>query len=115
MPKIKTKPLLGWCSADPSCREKRFIQVGVSLFESPSILGLTPSEFKLYLYAIKEAGPSRDFEFPRAISKKIMAPATFSGAMNGLIKKGFIKTTVKGKSTRENNRYRFAFDWKQPP
>ena len=115
MPKAKSKPLMGWCSADPSGRDKRFIQLGVSFFEHPAVLGLTPSELKLYLYAIKEAGQNREFELPRAISKKFMAPTTFHDAMEGLNKKGFIETTIKGKTTRENNRYRFIFNWKQPP
>ncbi|NCC88298.1 MAG: hypothetical protein EOM05_10640 [Clostridia bacterium] len=114
MPKKTKKPLLGWCSADLGGSEKRFIQLGVSFFEHPAVLGLTPSELKLYLYAIKEAGQNREFELPRAISKKFMSPPTFHDAMEGLNKKGFIETIVKGKTTRENNRYRFVFGWKQP-
>lgn len=103
---------MGWCSATPDGKDKRFSQVGVSFFEHPAVLGMTPSEFKLYMYAIKEAGQSREFELPRTVYKKMMSPSTFHNAMRGLVRKGFIEITLKGKTTRENNRYRFVFDWK---
>lgn len=110
---FKSLPLLGWCSANSDNRDNRFIQLGVSFFESEAVQNLTNSEFKLYILMVKIASTSREFSFPRSLYINYMAPATFQNAKDGLIKKGFIETVFSGKNTRENSRYRFSFVWKK--
>ena len=106
------RPLLGWCSANKDSYEDRFIQIGVSLFEHPSVKHLKASEFKLYLLMVKAAGQSREFTFPRSQYVSYFSPATFHDARDGLIKQGFIEVVYSGKTTREPSKYRFAFGWK---
>jgi len=72
----------------------------------------------LYLRMGIEAGNDREFSFPLAVARRHgFTEMTFRRHVSDLIAAGFISKS-SGWTTREPNRYRFEFGWKeaaQPP
>ena len=61
---------------------------------------------------ITNCGGRREFDMPKSVFEKYVAPATFQRVRKELIKKGFIREKKNGANLREKNIYEFCFDWK---
>ena len=105
--------VLPWVSAKADCREPKFLQVGISLFESKAFQKLTPSQRYLYLCMCQDASGHQTFEFPRARFERYGIKNTAArDGIAALIEAGFITREYSGKIAREANQYRFSFAWK---
>lgn len=109
--------LLPWMSAKPDCKEKRFLQVGNSLFFSEVFQQLNAGSRMLYLCMAIEAGGKREVTFSRATATKYGIPKnSFSRQIAELKEAGFIEVSIEGCWRQfEPTVYRFIFDWKQKP
>ena len=107
--------LLPWMSARLDCKEKRFLQLGNSLFFSDTFQQLNAGSRWLYLCMAIESGGKRDVVFSRAIAKKYGIPRnSFSRQIKELKDSGFIEVSIEGNLWQfEPSVYRFSFDWKQ--
>ena len=109
----KNCAVLPWASAKPDCREPKFIQLGVSLFESAAFQALTPAQRILYLCMIQDASGHQEFEFSKArFARYGFSSSTARAGIEALIEAGFISRDYSGKIAREANRYRFSLAWK---
>lgn len=109
----KKQPLLLWCSAQSDGRDKRFIQIGNSLFLSKEFQALSCGARYLYFCMIDEAGGKKIFELPKKEFTKYGLSATSTRRnIKELVGAGFIKYQ-SGLTTRENNIYEFTTDWKR--
>lgn len=105
--------ILPWLSGRPNCREPKFLQIGVSLFESSAFQSLTPAQRYLYLCMCQDAAGHQTFEFPKVRFKHYGIPNTTArDGIEALIASGFIIREFCGKFTREKSKFRFSFDWK---
>lgn len=118
MPKKKTAErcaVPAWASARIDNREKRFIQVGNSLFFDRTFQELSPGAKVTYLAMMMECAGRREFQFPHAAARKYnIPPRSFDRYMRELVMSGFI-SCQSGANTREPNVYAFQFGWKQTP
>ena len=102
-----------WLTAKADCREPKYIQCGVTLFEHPAFKRLTPAQRCLYLAMCLDAGGHREFTFSKArIEHYGFSYATGRDAINALIAGGFIIKLFSGQTTREKNGYAFSERWK---
>lgn len=105
-----------WCTCADNCEENLFAQIGVSLLQHPSFLGLQASAQHTYICMVIEAKGKPEFEFPRNIAKKYgIAGRTLVDNVKRLRELGFIEVIASGKSTREPSQYRFSIAWKSVP
>lgn len=105
--------ILPWLSQKANCKEPKFLQIGVSLFESDAFQALTPAQRYLYLCMCQDAGGHQVFEFPRARFTHYGISNTAARAgIERLIAEGFIEREFCGKFTREKSKYRFSLRWK---
>ena len=109
--------LLPWMSAKPDCKEKRFLQVGNSLFFSDSFRDLGAGSRWLYLCMAVESGGKREVEFSRKTAEKYGIPKnSFTRHIAELKQAGFIEVSIEGNYWQFHKTvYRFVFDWKQNP
>ena len=107
--------LLPWMSARLDCKEKRFLQLGNSLFFSDTFQQLNAGSRWLYLCMAIESGGKREVTFSRAIAKKYGIPRnSFSRQIKELKDSGFIEVSMEGNLWQfEPSVYRFSFEWKQ--
>lgn len=106
-----------WLSARPDCKERRFLQIGDSLFFSESFQSLSAGAQMCYLFMAMESAGRRDFIFPLSSAKKYkIAPRSFRRYLTELEEAGFIKK-VSLANLRKPNEYAFSLSWKeaQPP
>ena len=113
------KELRPWQSANTDSREKIYVQIGKSLFESKAFHDLSKSARLTYLCMVSAAGFDEVFNFPQAsmVKRFDLCPRSVRRDIDELVKAGFI-TKQSGKVTREPNIYRFSYEWKtkaQPP
>lgn len=102
-----------WLSARTDCREPRYIQAGVTLFEHPAFQELTPAQRLLYLAMCLDAGGKRKFTFSKArFTHYGVSNATARTAIDALIDAGFITRLYSGRTTREPSAYAFSDQWK---
>lgn len=110
------KPLKRWLSANPDCREKRFVQIGNSLFFNEKFQSLSIGARYLYILAANEAAGSVNFQFP---ARKMCALGIKERSARNYIRElenaGFIEKVRSGRNTRTANDYRFSFHWLDPP
>lgn len=109
--------LLPWMSAHLNCKEKRFLQVGNSLFFSPAFQQLNAGSKMLYFYMAMESGGKRDVTFSRATAAKYGIPRnSFTRQITELKDAGFIEVSMEGNYWQfAPTVYRFSFDWKENP
>lgn len=107
--------LLPWMSARKDCREKRFLQVGNSLFvakESP-FKKLTSGAQILYLCMAMESGGKREVPFSRTTALKYgLNKNTFTRCVKELEDQRFISIAPEKSEPFKPTVYRFDFDWK---
>lgn len=107
--------LLPWMSARKDCREKRFLQVGNSLFvakDSP-FKKLTSGAQILYLCLAMESGGKREVSFSRTTALKYgLNKNTFARSLKELEEKCFISVVPEKSEPFKPTVYRFVFDWK---
>ena len=113
MGKHKSYPAIcPWLSARVDNHEKRFIQVGNSLFFSSAFTALHPGARYLYLCMAMESAGRTEFEFPeRAARKYNFSSSSFRRYISELASHGFIHVDSM-KNLRRDNRYRFLISWK---
>lgn len=105
--------IIPWLTAKIDCREPKYIQCGVTLFEHPSFKRLTPAQRCLYLAMCMDAGVHQEFTFSKArIEHYGFSYATGRDAIDALIAGGFITKIYSGQVTREKNGYAFSEQWK---
>lgn len=106
--------ILPWLSRKAACREPKFLQIGVSLFESKEFQELTPAQRYLYLCMCQDAAGHQTFEFPKArFDHYGISNTAARGGIEQLIERGFITREFCGKFTREKSKYSFSFKWKE--
>lgn len=107
--------LLPWMSARLDCKEKRFLQVGNSLFFSPAFQQLNAGCQMLYLCMAIEAGGKREVTFSQKTARKYGIPkSSFDRQIKELRKVGFVEISVEGNPWQfKPSVYRFSFTWKQ--
>ena len=107
--------LLPWMSARLDCKEKRFLQVGNSLFFSPIFQQLKAGSQMLYLCMAIESGGNRDVVFSQKTAKKYGIPkSSFDRYIKELRDTGFVKVSIEGNMWQfKPTVYCFLFDWKQ--
>ena len=105
--------ILPWLSGRSDCREPRYIQAGVTLFEHPAFQALTPAQRLVYLAMCIDAGGKREFTFSKArFTHYGVSNATARAAIAELIDAGFITRLYSGRTTREPSAYAFSDRWK---
>lgn len=111
----KARPaILPWLSARSDSRERRFVQVGNSLFFSPAFQALGPGAKYLYLAMALESGGRRSFLFPQSAGKKYgISPSSLRRHIRELSDARFIRVCSM-KNLRQPNRYDFDLGWKLP-
>lgn len=108
----KKKPLIPWLSARNDNIEKRFIQIGASLFSSNQFLQLSPGAKYTYLAMAMHAGGKRTFTFPtQEAGKNGIKKSSFWNYVTELEKGGFI-IRRSNKNLRLANEYEFCDAWK---
>lgn len=109
--------LLPWMSAHLNCKEKRFLQVGNSLFFSPVFQQLNSGSRMLYLCMAIESGGKREVAFSRATAAKYGIPRnSFARQIAELKNAGFIEVSMEGNYWQfAPTVYRFSFEWKEKP
>lgn len=107
------RELRPWQSANTDNREKIYVQVGLSLYESTAFHDLSKSARLTYLCMVSAAGFDEVFNFPQAgmVKRFGLSPRSVRRDIDELVKAGFI-TKQSGKVTREPNIYRFSYEWK---
>lgn len=66
-----------------------------------------------YLCMALDAAEHSGFTFPLGAAKKYgLSESSFNRYVKELIQKKFIVLVSSGRTTREPNRYKFAFEWK---
>lgn len=120
MPKRKANPTL--CphltarSQSGQDKERRFVQVGSSLFHDKNFQSLSSAAQHLYLCMSMDAGASSVFRFRRSDALRYgIAYSTFIRAKNELLAKHFIRLKTNGRWTRTANWYTFDLAWKPTP
>ena len=106
-----------WLSARTDCREKRFIQAGNSLLLSQQFHFLSAGARSCYLCMAMEAGPRREFLFPKRAAKKYGIPhSSLCRYIRELTAHGWIEVRSM-QILRKPNEYRFSLLWKgiHPP
>ena len=105
--------ILPWVSAKADNKEKKFLQIGVTLFENEAFQSLTPPQKIVYLAMCLDAGGSREFTFSKErFSHFGIPPSTARDAIEVLIQKGFITREFSGKLAHTKSLFRFSLDWK---
>lgn len=105
--------IVTWLTAKADCREPKYIQAGVTLFEHPAFQSLTPAQRCLYLAMCLDAGGHREFTFSKSrIEHYGFSYATGRDGIAALIANGFIVQLFSGQPTREKNGYAFSEKWK---
>ena len=109
--------LLPWMSANLNCKEKRFLQVGNSLFFSDAFQQLNTGSRWLYLCLAIESGGKREVTFSRATAAKYGIPRnSFARQIAELKDAGFIEVSMEGNYWQfAPTVYRFSFNWKEKP
>jgi len=102
-----------WLSANPQFREKRFIQVGTSLFHSKRFQQLSiGARYMLFCMAM-DAGKSLIFEFPKSSGRRYgFAYSSYTRYLKEMIQKKFLVVKQSGRSNFHKNVYSFSTDWK---
>lgn len=101
-----------WLSANPDCKEGRFIQCGNSLLLSKTFQKLSKGAMHTYFCMAMESGGKRDFIFPLTAAKKYgISKNSLVRHVCELAEAGFI-TVSSGKVVRQPNLYSFALAWK---
>ena len=106
-----------WLSARPDCKERRFLQIGDSLFFSESFKSLPAGAQMLYFCMCMESGGQRSLVFPLSAAKKYgIAQRSFRRYLEELEAAGFIEK-VSLANLRRPNEYTFSLSWKEarPP
>ena len=113
----KKGALLPWLSAKLDGTEKRFIQVGNSLFFNQAFQQLNAGSQMLYLRMAIESGGKREVTFSRKTAEKYGIPRnSFSRQIKELKEAGFIEDSMEGNLWQfKPSVYRFSFIWKQDP
>lgn len=111
-PKLVNSSLPFWQSANPDCKEKRFLMLGNSFLLHPMILGLSNSAYRVYSYMCLESGGERIFTFPYCKYKKIVSKPTFQRALQELIDNRLIETLQNNANLRKANVYCFNPKWR---
>lgn len=111
----KKGALLPWLSAKLDGSEKRFIQVGNSLFFNEIFQQLNAGSQMLYLRMAIESGGKREVIFSRKTAEKYGIPRnSFSRQIKELKDAGFIEVSMEGDLWQfKPSVYRFSFTWKQ--
>lgn len=105
--------ILPWLSAKANNSEGRFLQLGNSLLLSKEFQGLSAGTQMTYLFMALDAGGRSDFTFPLSSAKKYgISESSFNRHIKELIQKNFIALVSSGRTTREPNKYRFTYGWK---
>ena len=109
--------LLPWMSARLDCKEKRFLQVGNSLFFSPEFQNLNTGARMLYLCMAIESGGKREVAFSRATAAKYGIPRnSFTRQITDLKEAGFVEVSMESNYWQfAPTVYRFSFLWKEKP
>ena len=98
-------------STNKSGVESKYARLTRSLMDSPAVQTLSHPAYRAYIEMRMVALWERDFELPRHVYGKYMAPATFVKAVKELEAHGLIECTEHNQNRRENNRYRFIDGW----
>ena len=102
-----------WASGRLDCREKRFVQIGNTLFFDQTFQLLSAGAKHLYFCMFAECGGRRTFDFPHGAAKKYgIPPRSFDRYSAELVEAGFLSKT-SGKNTRTANTFCFEFGWKK--
>lgn len=108
-------PLSPWATAirEGEPEDSRYIRVGTSLYTHPAFTNLKPSTRFIYHLMIDKAAGKREFPFPRAYYRERgLSESTVRRAIAELKEAGFIELIFSGKLTRQQNQYRFIWNWK---
>lgn len=107
--------LLPWLSARLDCKEKRFLQLGNSLFFSEEFRKLNTGSRWLYLCMAQESGGKREVTFSRKTAEKYGIPRnSFSRQIKELKDAGFLEISMEGNLWQfQPSVYRFSFAWKE--
>lgn len=106
--------LLPWMSARLDCREKRFLQIGNSMFFSPSFQQLNAGSKMLYLCMAIESGGKRVVAFSRGTAQKYgIDKNTFARRIAELIEGRFVEVVKESSYAQFSPTvYRFSLVWK---
>ena len=105
--------ILPWLSANADCKEKKFLQIGCSIFGTDAFKELSSGAKWTYLCMSLEASGRRQFEFPAKTAKGYGIPvSSVRRYIDELIEMRFIACRSSGRFTRESNLYEFRFEWK---
>lgn len=103
-----------WMSANLDGKERRFLQLGYSLFQSETYQQLSDGAKYLYACMGMECCGRREFIFPQAVAKRYgIAPSSLRRHIRELERRGFLRV-YSMKNLRQPNRYAFDFTWKSP-
>lgn len=105
----------GWLSANQDCKEKIFLQVGLSLLESKAYGKLPDAAKSVYLAMCIVAGKNREFYFSKGIAANygFKDERRYYRGVKALTEAGFIeKIEEPGAAQYAPSRYRFIFEWK---
>lgn len=105
----------GWLSENRDCRERAFLQVGVSLLTSDVYRRLPDAAKTVYLAMCAEAGKNREFRFSRGIAKNygFEDERRYYRGVEALVAAGFIeKVTEPGAAQYAPTQFQFSFAWK---
>lgn len=106
-------------SANKDCKEKAFLQVGLSLLKDKRFFTLSGAAKDVYLALSMECGKDNfsytKFTHGKALQYGISRSSYFRGTKE-LLKKGFIKALRgEGDPQYSPNEFRFCMDWKLTP
>ena len=91
--------------------DTRFTQMYHSQLTSKAFFKLSNTAKIIYIYMREYATNKYEFKYPRRIYTNICTPPTFNKIIDELVQNGFIITIISGKSTGNENIYRFSDKW----
>ncbi len=114
MPRYKQPVLKPWLSGKSDNKDKRFIQVGASLLQSPAFKSLNYASRCLYLCLANDAAKDSIVEFSHSDAKRFgFPPSTFDRSTKELCDAGFIERVEdEDRSQYKTSRFRFISAWK---
>lgn len=110
----KPAPFKYWASAEKNCIEKKFNQIGASMYRDKRIQALKPKTFLVYQCCMLESAGQESFKLPAdaALRDYGISHGTFQRAMKELREAGFIEIVASGKNLSGPTEYKFSRVWR---
>ena len=112
--KRKPAPFKYWASSEQNCIEKKFNQIGASMYRDKRIQALKPKTFLVYQCCMLESAGQESFKLPAdaALRDYGISHGTFQRAMKELREAGFIEIVASGKNLSGPTEYKFSRVWR---